>query len=291
MLTRPSTYLPELEPEEWRREPALRVLSLGGGVQSTAIALMAEHGVFGIRPDAAIFADTRAEPAHVYANIRWIREQVNFPVYIVDNGRSLHKDVWEGTNHDGRVYLSIPTFLQGLDGKLGMYNRQCTSAYKVRVIRRKIGQLLSERMGQSKPPNCVEQWLGISTDEWTRQRDSDVKYIYNYYPLIEFGYSRTDCAAWLREHYPQREVKKSACVFCPFHDDATWARMKAEQPEEFAVAIALDERLRRPNYPAKGTTGRIAYLHSSRIPLRDVEFGGETGVNHFENDCQGHCGV
>ena len=183
MANRPSTYLPELEPAEWSTDPALRVLSLGGGVQPTAIALMAEQGIFGIRPDAAIFADTKAEPAHVYTNISWIKERVSFPVYVVDRGRSLYQDVWAGTNHDGNIHLSIPAFIQRSDGKRGMLNRQCTSVYKVRVIRRKVGELLAERMGQSKPPNCVEQWLGISTDEWTRQRDSDVRYIYNYYPL------------------------------------------------------------------------------------------------------------
>lgn len=53
---RPSTYLPGLEPEAWHKEPFIRVLSLGGGVQSTAVALLAERGMFGVKPDAAIFA-------------------------------------------------------------------------------------------------------------------------------------------------------------------------------------------------------------------------------------------
>ena len=37
----------------------LRVLSLGAGVQSTTIALMAAHGEIGPMPDCAIFADIR----------------------------------------------------------------------------------------------------------------------------------------------------------------------------------------------------------------------------------------
>ena len=36
----------------------LRVLSLGAGVQSTTLALMAAHGEIGPMPDCAIFADT-----------------------------------------------------------------------------------------------------------------------------------------------------------------------------------------------------------------------------------------
>lgn len=39
----------------------LRVLSLGAGVQSTTLALLAAHGEIGPMPDCAIFADTRWE--------------------------------------------------------------------------------------------------------------------------------------------------------------------------------------------------------------------------------------
>lgn len=38
------------------------VLSLGAGVQSTALALMAVEGRFGAVPDMAVFADTGWEP-------------------------------------------------------------------------------------------------------------------------------------------------------------------------------------------------------------------------------------
>ena len=40
----------------------LRVLSLGAGVQSTTLALLAAHEEIGPMPDCAIFADTGWEP-------------------------------------------------------------------------------------------------------------------------------------------------------------------------------------------------------------------------------------
>jgi hypothetical protein len=43
----------------------LRVLSLGAGVQSTTMALLAAHGEIGPMPDCAIFADTGWEPRAV----------------------------------------------------------------------------------------------------------------------------------------------------------------------------------------------------------------------------------
>ena len=90
-------------------EPSLTVLSLGGGVQSSVMALMASQslpptgsgGAFDRVPDCAIFADTRWEPPSVYEHVEWLARQLRFPLYVVDNGRSLREDVKALTNHSG----------------------------------------------------------------------------------------------------------------------------------------------------------------------------------------------
>ena len=51
----------------------LRVLSLGAGVQSTTLALLAVRGEIGPMPDCAIFADTGWEPRAVYEHLTWLR--------------------------------------------------------------------------------------------------------------------------------------------------------------------------------------------------------------------------
>jgi len=53
---------------DWPGVPTIRVLSLGAGVQSTTLALLAVEGVLP-RPDAAIFADTGWEPQRVYDHL------------------------------------------------------------------------------------------------------------------------------------------------------------------------------------------------------------------------------
>ena len=50
------------------------VLSLGAGVQSSTLALMAAAGEVTPMPDAAIFADTQAEPAGVYRWLDWLEK-------------------------------------------------------------------------------------------------------------------------------------------------------------------------------------------------------------------------
>lgn len=64
----------------------LRVLSLGAGVQSTTMALMAAHGEIGPMPDCAIFSDTGWEPKAVYDHLEWLEQQLPFPVHRVERG-------------------------------------------------------------------------------------------------------------------------------------------------------------------------------------------------------------
>ena len=98
--------------------PTITVISLGGGVQSSVMALMASGGAFDRVPDCAIFADTRWEPPSVYEHLEWLRDQLSFPTYVVDNGRSLREDVKALTNHSGsRNYVDIPVYLKGRDGE------------------------------------------------------------------------------------------------------------------------------------------------------------------------------
>ena len=52
----------------------LTVISLGGSVQSSVMALMANEGAFDRIPDCAIFADTRWEPPSIYEHLEWLKD-------------------------------------------------------------------------------------------------------------------------------------------------------------------------------------------------------------------------
>ena len=62
-------------------ETPYNVLSLGAGVQSTAMALMAAKGEITPMPDIAIFADTQAEPKSVYEHLEWLKRQCSTSRY------------------------------------------------------------------------------------------------------------------------------------------------------------------------------------------------------------------
>ena len=64
------------------------MLSLGAGVQSTTLALMAANGELGPMPELCDIADTGWEPKAVYDHLAWLRSPnvLPFPVHIVSAG-------------------------------------------------------------------------------------------------------------------------------------------------------------------------------------------------------------
>ncbi len=274
--------------------PSLTVLSLGGGVQSSIMALMAGERAFDRTPDCAIFADTLWGPPSIYEHIEWLRDRLSFPLHVVDNGRSRREDVKAVINHSGsRSDVDIPVFLKGRDGEAdGIGWRQCTTNYKVMPIRRKICMLLGLRKGQRVPSApTVDLWLVISTDEAVRMKDSRNPWMTNRYPLIETGMSRQDCIDWWTARY-DRLLERSACVACPFQSRQRWVETKHRWPELFAKAVETDARMRDGLAFAKEP-----YLHSLRTPLDEAvaldeaKLGGEGQRDGFGDECEGHCGV
>ena len=64
----------------------MNIISLGAGVQSSVMALMAARGEIDTMPDCAVFSDTQWEPKKVYEHLNWLEKQLPFPVYRVTNG-------------------------------------------------------------------------------------------------------------------------------------------------------------------------------------------------------------
>lgn len=258
----------------------MNIISLGAGVQSSTMALMAAKGEIGPMPDAAIFADTGAEPAGVYRWLDWLETQLPFHVYRVSAG-NLRDDLLAGMANGGRV-AKPPLFV----AEGGMLHRQCTNDYKIAPIQRKVRELMGLKPRQRAPKEvAVTMWMGVSLDEIQRMTPSRLPYIRHHWPLIDAGMTRGHCLEWMARHgYPM--PPKSACTFCPYHDDRMWSAMKTEDPESWAEAVRVDEAIRA------GTIGRKWFLHRERKPLAEVEFRPrDEQVDMFDNECAGICGV
>jgi hypothetical protein len=271
----------------------LRVISLGAGVQSTTLGLLAARGVIGPMPDCAIFADTGAEPQAVYDHLDWLCGDgvLPFPVYRVQEGAGLAQIIGRKRPTGAWVHMPIPAFIAGKDGRGALLNRSCTQDYKLRPIRRKVRELVGLTGKRSPKHAVVEQWIGISLDEVQRMKDSREPWIQHRFPLIDLRMTRADCLAWIAKHgYPT--PPKSSCTFCPFHDAEQWKATKAD-PDAWAQAVEMDDRIR---HLWAGRVPSPIYLHRSLKPLAQAleeetpERDDET-LDLFGNECEGMCGV
>jgi hypothetical protein len=290
--------------------PLHKILSLGAGVQSSTLALMAANNQVVIdgkvwTPELAIFADTQAEPPEVYEWLEYLIPLLPFPVEIVTAGNLEQASTFRHiSKKSGNTYVTckIPVFLDKGEGKRGILSRYCTRDYKIRPINKFLKQYcqinkntvkklyfdeIEQRNRYSVSYNStIELALGISTDEAARMRDSQVPYQTHFYPLIEIGMSRQKCLDWMKIN-GYKTPPRSACYFCPYHDDAEWRNLRDNYPELFAKAVEYEKLLQSQT---KGTTLKLTpYLHDSLIPLDKCTFPGDK--NRMIGECEGMCGV
>jgi hypothetical protein len=235
----------------------MRVLSLGWGVQSWTLAAMVALGE--LPPvDFAIHADTGYEAEGTYSHAAkwtpWLAER-GVKVVTVRGPRN------EVVMTHNVAAVMIPAFtVDQATGKRGQVRRQCTSDWKIQPIRRFVRTLMAPR----PRPGSVTMIQGISLDELTRMRTSDVKYITNEYPLVDARITRAGCTHWLESHGLDVPVK-SACTFCPYHSIGHWKESKREGGHNWRQAVAVDKiiRDRRPKH------GPL-FIHPARVPLADA---------------------
>lgn len=216
-------------------KPVLRILSLGWGVQSWTLAAMMALGELP-KVDYAVFADTGHEASGTYAHAKkytpWL-EELGIKVRTVRANET-------PLVHRGWNSIMIPAFTKGPEGE-GQIRRQCTRYWKIKPIRSFLRAEL-KRLEERPRPGAIESIQGISYDEWTRMRDSDVAYIRNSYPLVDAKLSRSDCNLWLQRHALD-VPPKSACTFCPFHSLSEWREQKREGGPDWQRSLAADAEL------------------------------------------------
>lgn len=250
-------------------------LSLGAGVQSSTMALMAANGELQYEPECAIFADTQWEPSFVYEWLDWLETQLPFPVYRVTAG-SLRDAI---INND---FVPIPAYTENK----GIGRRQCTREYKLAPIFKKQRELLGYKPYQRIKGVQCQTLIGISLDESSRMRTSRQPWNVNVYPLVELGMTRADCLNWLKEKkYPI--PPKSSCVGCPFRNKESWESIY-QSPKDWQDAVLVDEAIRHKSEYKQ-------FLHYSKKPLQialqDQNSHIQLDLDLFNMECEGMCGL
>ncbi len=245
----------------------IHIISLGAGVQSSTMALMAAHGEITPMPKCAIFADTQDEPVEVYVWLAKLRALLPFPVVRVSKGK-LSDAILNGWN-----FSQIPAWFLGKKGP-SLGRRQCTRHYKIVPIRREIRSRY--------PRQTVTMWIGISWDEIHRMKPSGRQWLIHRHPLIDKRMSRRDCEKKLRS-FGVTSVPKSACIMCPYRGEKQWAKSRNNLRDS-----RLIKKVEGVLIP------RGEFLTSQLVPIADADFS--TDEDHgqqvmFGNECEGMCGV
>jgi hypothetical protein len=293
------------------RTVALKVLFLGGGVQSSLMVELALAGELE-RPDLVIFNDTHDEPWWVYQQVGSLRQRLAAAGIEYVQPSATCWGIMEDLQSTD-IHGSMPVFVRNPDGTVGRLRRQCTDYYKVQpgnlAIRWHLVRtgIIPPRPGTALwaggwPPEtalyqgntavawedyamllpsipramAVECWFGYSTDEKLRAaRKGLPSWQVARYPLLEKGLSRDDCVRWYATR-GRRAPFKSSCLMCPFRSDEAWLWMQRTMPQDFETACRHDETLRAPEIKHKGRAyakvkGQM-YLHRQCIPLREIDF-------------------
>jgi hypothetical protein len=247
----------------------LRIVSYGGGVQSTALMVLATEGRIDFR--TFVFANV-GDDSEDPATLDYI-EQVAVP-FAERAGIELHqlnrvprKGAFKGKvetlygrlTREGSRSLPIPVRMS--NGAPG--TRSCTADFKIAVI----GRWLTEH-GASED-NKATVGVGISLDEIERVNNRrSMPYEINVYPLLDHRppLRRQDCARIIQAA-GLPVPPKSSCWFCPFHRPSTWAEMRRDRPELFERAAGLEDLLNRRR---DALDRDPVYLTRFNRPLRDA---------------------
>lgn len=227
------------------------VWSYGGGKQSAAIAALIIRGDLP-RPDHIVMSDTERERSSTFryldAVIAPALAQIGLAVEIVKKSEYATVDLY---SKNGSLLIPAFTTQSGTVAKLPTY---CSNEWKRRVILRWM---------TAKGLRPAEMWLGISTDEADRMKDSDTGWLTHRYPLIDLLMNRDDCKRVVSEMgWP--EAPKSTCRMCPHLSDPTWAEMQRDDPADFAAAVELEREAQKKD--------PHVWLHRSAKPISEIDF-------------------
>jgi hypothetical protein len=217
----------------------MKVISYGGGVQSTALLVLAarqriDHGTL-------LFANVGSDSENP-ATLAYIRD-VAMP-YAARHGIVFQhlerrrrdgtaETLWERLHQPQTRSIPIPVRMaNGAPGR-----RSCTADFKIRVI----GRWLRENGATAANPAVVG--IGISLDEIHRaNRRRSENYEIVEYPLLDLGLNRDDCIRVITEA-GLPVPPKSSCFFCPFHTVAAWRDQRTNYPNLFVRSVELEHRL------------------------------------------------
>ncbi len=191
------------------------IVSYGGGINSTALIVFLFEKKFPL--DYVIFSDTGDEMPETYEYLdimdKYLKKR-NIPFKIVKNRKK------EKLSDKCLRREVIPSQIW----------RWCTRDFKVLPIHAFYRRLNSH----------VYQYMGIDYGEVHRMKPSNVDYVTNLYPLIDYKINREECIKKIKRAKIPIPVK-SGCYFCPFNNMERWKEVYKKHPKLYKYSMKIEE--------------------------------------------------
>ena len=231
----------------------MRVLSMGAGVQTTALLLHDQ------KYDLVIFADPGSEWPQTYEYVeKYLKpfcQEHDLKFVTVKNEK----------------FGTLQKLMEHYRGPPDVRTRSCTDNFKVRPIKKYMKA--NYNVSAKNPYTLV---LGISYDEAHRANMSQrVKYELREFPLVDSKITRIQCENIIKDHGWPVPVK-SGCDFCPFQNKHMWRKLQGQNPERFKELVKLE----------KTFTNNMTFSLSGKSI---AHYAQSQSLDDFETCESGHC--
>ena len=203
-------------------------ISIGGGVNSTAILALIKEGRLKFENPIAVFADTGAEKLETYNYLEYIQEYSPLKINII---KGKEGSLWE--------YCKQKEILPM------MHLRWCSDRWKQKPLTEFRNKHLEDG----------EDFITVIGIDY-RERDRIKRWkgdIHAKFPLIDLQMDRKDCIATIKQVGWKVPVK-SGCFICPYSKTTEFAQLKINHPELFNELCELEKKILKKldKFKAKG---------------------------------------
>jgi hypothetical protein len=213
----------------------LRVLSMGGGVNSTAILIGMKHR--GDKPDAILFADVGRSDGSHGEKPETLEHMERMKAWCVENGFPEMQIIRRNTRLHASLYdecfnnETLPSKAFGFGG--------CSSKWKREPMDKWVRHWEPAKAAFERGEK-VARLLGIHAGEKKRGQIPDTDKFTFQFPLREWGWGQTECEQVCRDELGYVPVK-SACFFCPSMTKPEVIALSTSHPDLFQQAVEMEQ--------------------------------------------------
>ena len=247
-------------------------LSLGAGVDTTAISLMPD---IMDQVDFVLFADTGGENPETYEYLnKYLKphfEKIHKPLVIVKGEENVNGEPVTNMELAYLGWRMIPV----------RFMRHCTDKWKIKPMHR--------YLTANYPGEPLRVVIGFAYDEVKRMNTTRWKGQEVWYPLIDKKMTRADCVKYIIDQgFPV--PPKSGCFYCPFQRLDQWKQLRSNHSDLWERAVKLEKNgslypeLTLSNFRKKGKPLTLVQV-DKRLGKSLYDFE----IDPVEEECSGAC--